>query len=221
MEKLRLIDLTQPIQPGMPVWPGDPSVEFTPWCSLEQHGFSLQRISLGEHSGTHLGAPRHFSASGCSLERIPLTRLMAQGIKIVLPPGETSAGLADINRWEKQHGLVPADSWVLFETGWSRHWQDPDAYHTAFPGVAEEAVRFLCRERSIAGIGIDSPGVDGGASTDFAANRLLAEHGGLHLENLCRLEQLPAAGFQLFIGALRLAGAGGSPCRVIALMPLL
>lgn len=221
MEKLRAVDLTQPIQPGMPVWPGDPSVEFTPWCSLERHGFNLQRISLGEHSGTHLGAPRHFSASGGSIDRIPLTRLMAQGIKIVLPPGGTSAGPAEISRWEERHGPVPAESWVLFETGWSRYWQDPDAYYTAFPGVAEEAVRFLCRERSIAGIGIDSPGVDGGASTDFAANRMLAEHGALHLENLRRLEQLPAAGFQLFIGALPLAGASGSPCRVMALIPSL
>ncbi|NLP11189.1 cyclase family protein [bacterium] len=219
MKKLCAVDLTQPIQPGMPVWPGDPSVEFTSWCGVEQHGFSLQRISLGEHSGTHLGAPRHFSASGCSIEEIPLTRLMAQGIKILLPPGKTSAGVAEINSWEERHGPVPADSWVLFETGWSRHWQDPDAYHTAFPGVTEEAVRFLCRERSITGIGIDSPGVDGGASTDFTANRILAEYGGLHLENLCRLEQLPATGFQLFIGALPLAGAAGSPCRVMALMP--
>ncbi|HPN36217.1 MAG TPA: cyclase family protein [bacterium] len=221
MEKLRVIDLTQPIEPGMPIWPGDPAVEYMPWCSLEQHGFNLQRISLGEHSGTHLGAPRHFSASGCSIEEIPLTRLMTLGIKIVLPQDESSAGIASISRWEKRHGPVPADSWVLFETGWSRHWQDPNAYHTAFPGVAEEAVRFLCRERSIAGIGIDSPDVDGGASSDFAANRILAEHGGLHLENLCRLEQLPPAGFQLFIGALPLVGATGSPCRVLALMPSL
>ncbi len=219
MEKLAVIDLTQPIQPGMPVWPGDPAVEFTPWCSLEQHGFSLQRISLGEHSGTHLGAPRHFIASGCSMEQIPLSRLMAQGVKIILPPGKTGADLVDIEAWEQRRGPVPADSWVLFETGWSRLWQDPDAYHAVFPGVTEEAVRFLCRERSIAGIGIDSPGVDGGASTEFTANRILAKHGALHLENLHRLELLPLTGFQLFIGALPLVNATGSPCRVIALMP--
>ena len=86
-----------------------------------------------------------------------------------------------------------------------------------FPGFGLDAVRFLLEERGIAGIGIDTHGVDGGQDDTFAVNHLMLEQPRIVLENLTNLDQLPPAGVILVIGILRLKGGSGSPASVLAL----
>jgi len=77
-----------------------------------------------------------------------------------------------------------------------------DLYPTA-------ATRFLVEER----------GIDPGADATLAANAILLQGERFHLENLTHLEQVPAIGATLFVGALPIAGGGGAPARVLALLP--
>ena len=88
-----------------------------------------------------------------------------------------------------------------------------------FPGFSKEAVEFLIANRKIIGIGIDSPGIDGGGSTEYSANKLLAKAGLYHLENLTNLKNLCFKNIFIFIGALPIISGSGSPCRIIALQP--
>ena len=70
-------------------------------------------------------------------------------------------------RWEEAHGRIPARSWVLMRTDWSKRY-DPVAYqnydetgqHT--PGPATDAVRFLVDERDVIGFGSEAIGTDAG-----------------------------------------------------------
>lgn len=112
---------------------------------------------------------------------------------------------------------------MLLYTGWQELWQNsatflnPDASGGLhFPGFGSEATRFLLRERQIAGVGIDTHGVDSGQDTTFATNRLVLEQPRLVLENLTNLDQLPPRGTTLVIGVLRLRGGAGSPTAVMA-----
>ena len=41
--------------------------------------YESHRMCLGEHSGTHLDSPRHFSEHGWTTEQIPLSHLVASG----------------------------------------------------------------------------------------------------------------------------------------------
>jgi kynurenine formamidase len=88
-----------------------------------------------------------------------------------------------------------------------------------FPGFGVAAARFLLEERAVAGVGIDTPGVDPGWEGSFAINRLVLERPRLVLENLTNLEQLPPTGATLVIGLLRLKGGSGSPVSALALVP--
>jgi kynurenine formamidase len=88
-----------------------------------------------------------------------------------------------------------------------------------FPGFGSEATRFLLLERQIAGVGIDTHGVDGGQDETFATNHLVLEQPRLVLENLTNLDQIPPVGTTLVIGILRLKGGSGSPAAVMALVP--
>jgi kynurenine formamidase len=134
--------------------------------------------------------------------------------------------LSDVLAWEQQYGQIPAGSVVLLYTGWQSKWSDAAAFlnqdasgELHFPGFGNEATQFLLSERHIAGVGIDTHGVDGGQDTTFAINRLVLAQQRIVLENLTNLDQLPPVGSLLIIGVLRLLGGSGSPVAVLALVP--
>ena len=223
---LTIVDISWPVSAVMPLWPGDPATEVEAWTSLTQEGYFLNRLSIGEHNGTHLGSPKHYLADGKAMADVKPQSLLAPAIKIncrsrCRKEPEYRIDLADIERWEQRFGPIPPHHWLLIETGWSRYWNSdpPTDYWQTFPGVTGAAAEFLCAKRKILGIGIDSAGVDGSAGQDFAVGRCLASLGRLHLENLCRLQPLPGKGILIFIGALAIVNGSGSPCRVMALFP--
>ena len=67
----RVISLTHDVHEAIPIWPGDPHLSFEPVASIEADGYFLQRITLGEHSGTHLVAPRSYHVRGASSDELP------------------------------------------------------------------------------------------------------------------------------------------------------
>lgn len=227
----RVIHLSHVIDINIPQWPGDPPVEFETVAEQEKDGYYLRRFSLGEHSATHINAPSCFYANGISIDQYPAQELIAPAAVInvcdqaVANPDHTLA-IADILAWEQKYGLVPASSVVLLYTGWQSKWLNnqeffkQDAFGSIhFPGFSQEAARFLLTERQIAGVGIDTHGVDSGQDDTFTINRLLLSHRCIVLENLTNLDQLPPIGTILVIGILRLQGGSGSPAAVLALVP--
>ena len=99
--------------------------------------------------------------------------------------------MADLKDWEYTFGSIEDGSVVLLNTGWSAYWDDPSRYiyvsrdgDMTFPGFSEEATKFLISDRSIRGVGIDSPGVDGGSNLDYSINKLVLSEKRIVLENL-------------------------------------
>jgi kynurenine formamidase len=227
----RIVHLSQLIDPTIPLWPGDPPVEFETVAELDKNGYYLRRFSLGEHSGTHMNAPKSFYTQGMSVDQYPAESLIAQAVVIdICQQTATNPDyvlrLSDVLAWEQQYGQIPQKSVVLLFTGWQSKWLDKGAFFNQdasggmhFPGFGSEATQFLLKERQIAGIGIDTHGVDSGQDITFATNRLVLEQPRIVLENLTNLDQLPAIGTILIIGILRLLGGSGSPVAVLALLP--
>ncbi len=226
----RVVHLSHVIEPEIPQWLGDPAVEFETVAELEKDGYYLRRFSLGEHSATHINAPNSFYPQGMSIDQYPAESLIANAIvidvreKAAVNPNYALV-LSDVLTWEQQHGQIPPGSVVLLFTGWQSKWSDQAAFFNQdasgelhFPGFGCEATEFLLRQRQIAGVGIDTHGVDSGEDTTFATNRLVLEQPRIVLENLTNLDQLPPVGATLVIGVLRLRGGSGSPVSVLALL---
>ncbi|HEY9606379.1 MAG TPA: cyclase family protein [Allocoleopsis sp.] len=181
----RVIHLSHVIDPKIPQWSGDPSVEFETVAELERDGYYLRRFSLGEHSATHMNAPNSFHAQGMSIDQYPAESLVAQAVVIDIRQQaadnpDYSLTLSDVLAWEKQYGEIPQGSVVLLFTGWQSKWLDKVAFLNAddsgglhFPGFGSEATQFLLEKRQIAGVGIDTHGVDSGQDTTLATNRLV------------------------------------------------
>ncbi|MQT25217.1 cyclase family protein [Pseudomonas helleri] len=226
----QIIDLSHVITPSIPLWPDDPAVSFEVVASQEQDGYYLRRFSMGEHSATHMNAPNTFYPDGIAIDGYCPESLVRPAVVIdvqdkVLENADYVITVEDVMGWEQVHGRIEAGSIVVFYTGWQRLWHDPEQFINEdeqglhFPGVGARAAQFLLDERQIAGIGIDTHGVDPGQDTTFASNHLVLAKAGIILECLTRLDQLPPKGSTLVIGILRLEAGSGSPVSVLAFVP--
>lgn len=231
---MKVVDLSHCIEPGSPVWPGDPPVEVQTVATTESHGYYLRRFAMGEHSGTHVNAPCSFHPGGATIADYPPEALVAPAVVVdvrsrVSADPDYVLSPSDVAAWERQHGPVPQGAVVLLQTGWDAWWGQPERYvrqdgdgRLHFPGFGIEAVQQLIAERRIGGVGIDGPGVDPGSDTAFSINRLVLAadparpRPRLVLENLTNLARLPATGVTLVVGILRLRGGSGSPASVLA-----
>lgn len=227
----RVVDLTHPIRPGIPTWPGDPSVQFETTTSIPSNGYFLRRLSMGEHSGTHISTPSAFFDQGPGPDSIPLDALIAPAVVIdtrssVGGDPDYTLTVDDVAEWERRHGKISAASIILLLTGWRRYWDEPERFinlgadglmHT--PGFSPQAVAFLLDARGATGIGIDTHGVDAGQDIELEVSRRALGRDALVLECLNNLDRLPATGTTLIIGRLPLVGGSGSPACVLALSP--
>ena len=227
----RIVDLSRSIEPGIPLWPGDPAVEFQVVAHLDAGGYFMRRFSMGEHSATHMNAPSSFYPDGVCIDQYPPESLVAQaavidGRRLASPDADYTLGLDDVYAWEKEHSPVPHGSILLFFTGWQHKWSQAKAYlggdaagELHFPGFGQDAARYLIAERGVLGLGIDTHGVDGGQDNTFAINKLVLQQPRIVLENLFNLDQLPPTGVTLVIGLPRLKGGSGAPVAVLAFLP--
>jgi len=231
--KLRIVDLTYPLNAESAFWPGE---NYQPFqlktiATLERDGVLSKAFSMPEHLGTHLDAPNHFERNQPSVDQIPPEQLFAPGVVIdVSTPASMDADYrlteADVGAWEQTHGRIADGAVVLLRTGWGRHWNNIVRYQNRdvqgrlhFPGFSAEAATLLIVERGAKGIGIDTLSIDYGLSRDFAVHHIVNRAGRYGLENVARLEQLPPRGFYLVAAPIKIETGSGGPARIFAIVP--
>ncbi|HQJ27309.1 MAG TPA: cyclase family protein [Thermoleophilia bacterium] len=228
----RVVELSQPISPDIPLWPGDPAVVFKVVATMDKDGYYLRSFSIGEHSATHMNAPNSFvEGSPEDITSYPAEQRVVPAVVVDVRPqcaedADYRLSRDDVLAWEKEHGEIAPGSVVLMLTGWQDLWDDPQAFlnlddqgELHFPGFDGETTTWLMDERDIAGVGIDTHGVDAGTDESYATNMLMAENHKIALECLGNLDQLPPTGATLVLGALQLVGGSGTPLSVVALVP--
>ncbi|BAZ40074.1 acyl-CoA dehydrogenase family protein-like [Calothrix sp. NIES-4101] len=228
-----VIHLSHVIDTNIPQWQGDPSVEFITVTERQNQGYYLRKFAMGEHSATHINAPISFEDNGIGIDQYTADKLVVPAVVIDICKQvednyrnnyDYTLTIADVMKWEQQHGEIPPGNLVLLHTGWAQKWGDTDKFipqdaagNVHFPGFSSDVTKFLLKERQIAGVGIDTHGVDAGLDTEFSVNRLVLEKPRIVLENLTNLHKLPAKGIIIAIAPLRLRDGSGSPVGVLAL----
>lgn len=238
LARYRMVDLTHAFDAQTLYWPTSPS-----GFELDRlaHGptpggwfYSAGAFSAPEHGGTHLDAPIHFAEGKQTAEQIPLDRLVAPAAVIDIAERASAdpdyrLTRDDVLAFERQHGTIEPGTIVLLRTGWSSRWPNRHAYfgdstpgdasRLHFPSYGEEAARLLVAERRVAALGADVASIDYGQSKDFIVHRVAAEQNVAGLENLTRLDQLPARGATIVALPMSIKGGSGGPLRAIALVP--
>lgn len=225
-----IIDLSQEIFTGMPVFPGLPDVRITMHVSHEEwDGVSgseivspaVNRLELGEHTGTHVDALNHMARQyrGQSIEAMPLTMFYTEGICLDL----SHKGLHDLIEVvdleracsEAELEIKPGDTVLLYTDHYRRAFGTQD-WHDG-PGISADAARWL-GQQEIAAFGVETmaPGVRHVSNREV--HHICGELGFTHYENLINLHQLVGRGRFRFIGLpLRIRGGTGSPVRAVAI----
>ena len=226
---LEIIDLSQEIFSGMPVFPGMPDVAITVHASHEQwDGITdsnvvspaVNRLELGEHTGTHVDAINHMARQyrGQSIDTMPLTMFYTSGICLDLSYKRLRELIerADLERALTEAGLdiKPGDTVLLYTDHYRRAFGTDDWHHG--PGLSAEAARWLGRQK-IAAFGVETmaPGVRHVSNKEV--HHICGELGFTHYENMINLHLLGGRGRFRFIGLpLKIRGGTGSPVRAIA-----
>ncbi|WP_405084137.1 cyclase family protein [Microbispora sp. NBC_01389] len=213
-----IVDLSQPVVSGMPVYPGDPEVEITPALTVAEEGVNVLRLHLGSQSGTHVDAPCHIDDALPALDDLPLERFLGPAAVLDargLPPRApiTPAMLGPVS------GRLGPGAVLLVATGWDAHWGTPG--YLAHPYLEAETARLIV-DAGVRTVGVDALSVDPTpAPADLPAHRVLCGAHGVIAENLRNLGPLleaQAAGraVEVSLLPLRLHAADGAPVRAVA-----
>ena len=206
---MRIVDLSQPVDAGTPVFPGDGPVRVT---VIGPTSGNLSRIEMCVHTGTHMDAPFHFFDDAETIDRIPLDRCLGPARLIDLRGIAPKLEIRHEDLESRANAPLRAQAAVLY-TGWSKQWGAP-RYFSDHPCLAADAAQFLV-DCGVQLVAVDMPSVD---RAPYPAHQILLRAGVPIVENLTNLEAIGADLFQLVVLPLKLAGRDGSPVRAAAIV---
>ena len=223
----QVVDLTHSYDGAFPTFDGNPGIVMEEAVNFDASGYQLLKLTIYEHTGTHIDAPLHFSRDGAAVNEISPERLVCPlcvvdiAAKAAEDPNAT-VDPEDIEAWVSAHGDIPEGACVAMHSGWAAkvgeaaYRNDPDG-NFAFPGFSRAATDLLM-QAGAACIGVDTLSLDPGNSADFAVHYSWLPAGFYGMENLAGLDRVPAAGATVFVGAPAHAGGTGGPARVLAVV---
>ena len=226
-----VVFLSHVVSEDMPIFPGDPHPRVKTLFTVEEDGFRLNLMRIGEHSSTHWGAPCHFNGGELCADDLDAADFFHPAVVIDVR-AQTEADedvrlrVADVEAFEAEHGQIPDDAMVILWTGFQDRWDRPKAFQNVgddglmhYQGFSGAVTQWLIDERNIGGLGIDTLGVDPGTDERYRANTLLLAEHRIHLECLAGLEQMPPTGGWVVVGGTQNEGGSGSPATVFGLVP--
>ena len=211
---MQLIDLSHVIKADMAQWPSDRQPLKIHRRSEHGSGNHMSSsLEFGCHVGTHLDASLHFLAGEPGLHELPVSHFSGPALVI----DATAAGMDDEAPAVLAVDLLNGQDlskidFVLFHTGWDRHW-GTENYYRHWPWLSEELAAKLASS-NLKGVGLDTPSLD--RMSGSRAHDLCAAAGMVNLENLTGLGPLADTIVQFMALPLKLYQTEASPVRAVA-----
>ncbi len=221
----KIIDLTHTLHPEIPTWDGSCGFELEVATDYKDctppDVFRTLNIRCGSGIGTHMDAPAHAIPGGKTIDRLSIEELVVDCVCIDVSAEADENYLVmpeAVEKFEKEHGVIAENSFVVFYTGWSKNWDSPEKYSNVhkFPSVHEDTAKVLF-ERNVTGLGIDTLSADTGAN-GFPVHRAILGGGKYLVENIANADILPPTGSKVFIMPIKIKEGTEAPIRLIALL---
>jgi isatin hydrolase len=242
---VEVVDLTAVLGPKTPL------LKLPPELAVDTPPIEIHRISeydkagpwwawnwlkVGEHSGTHFDAPRHWITGkdfpDGSTDTIAVKNFVAP-VNVINCSKEATADpdflltAEGVKAWEKKHGDIGPDEWVLMRTDWYKRngseaaFLNMDEKGPHSPGPSTDCIQYIIEKGAI-GWGTECIGTDagsaGGMEIPFPAHNLMHKNNRYGLASLCNLDRLPPKGAILIAAPLKIERGTGSPVRALALV---
>ncbi|WP_349408789.1 arylformamidase [Pseudalkalibacillus sp. SCS-8] len=202
---MKIWDISQPLQEGVPTWPGDTPFSFKlNWTKEETGSVNVGSLTLSTHTGTHVDAPFHFDDEGKKMLDLKPDLYVGEALVVHLENRE-SIQPRDLEGYDL-NGVER----LLIKTG---SWNDRTEFPSSITYLSPELAPFLI-EKGIKLIGVDVPSVDQVDSKDLAAHHSLLDHD-IHILESVVLDEVEEGVYELIALPLALAEADASPVRAI------
>ena len=225
-----IVDLTHTLTsdfPFIPVKKLTYPFELIPMATLKENGVQANSWRIHEQLGTHTDAPNHFIENGKSLDQIDLKDLIVPVVVIDIEAKaakniDAELTVEDITRFEQEYGKIADHSCVMMYSGWEKHLKDSmfiglDTKQVKhYPGFSNEAIKFLIKERNIAGIGVDVLSFDRGIDENYTGHKKLFAAEKWGVECVANLNKIPKTGATVIVAAPKVGKATGGFTRIIA-----
>lgn len=206
----RLWDISPPVAPGSPVFPGDTPfalqwpARIAPGCPV-----NVSTLTLSPHTGAHADAPLHYEDGAAAIGEVALEPYLGRCrvIHALIAGTGHSPLVMPAHLAHAMAGLPPR---VLVRT-YARMPQQH--FDEALPAFAPETIEQLA-DAGVRLVGIDSASVDPASSKTLDAHQVLRRRGLRVLENLL-LDAVPEGDYELIALPLKLTTACASPVRAV------
>ncbi len=202
----KLWDISPPVQPGSPVFPGDTPYQ-QQWAATLGPGcpVNVSTLTLSPHVGAHADAPLHYDSQGASVGELDLTPYLGP-CRVI-----HAIGARPLIEWShlahvvdglpprvlvRTYAHMPVDRW------------DPEL--TAFAPQTLERLAAL----GVVLVGIDTASIDPADSKTLDSHQVIRRLNLRVLENLV-LDDVPEGDYELIALPLKLMTADASPVRAI------
>lgn len=215
MRIVRMVDLSQELYHNCPVLPEFEPPKLDYILVGARDGWTLERITMNLHTGTHMDAPAHLGDFALTLDRIPVERF--QGKALYVPLSHKGSGepitVDDLKTYADR---MDDETVVLLYTGWGekRGWSKEWVYGSPF--LSNEAARLLAAI-GVRGVGIDHFSIGGTGEENEETHRILlgaqvwvAE--GLQLDD----PDLNEGNWHIMAMPVKIRDSSGAPARVVA-----
>jgi len=205
MTKTKLWDISPPIGPDSPLFPGDTAysqqwtAQIGPGCPV-----NLSAITMSPHIGAHADAPLHYGPGAPTIGEVDLAPYLGR-CRVI-----HAIACGPLVRLEHLiHAVDALPPRVLVRTCAKA----PTAWSPTFSAFAPETIAWLA-SLGVRLVGIDSQSVDPADSKSLDSHQLLLRHDLRVLENLV-LDEVPAGDYELIALPLKLITADASPVRAV------
>ncbi len=201
----RLWDISPPLGPHTPPFPGDQPYEqhwtarIAPDCPV-----NLCAITLSPHLGAHADAPLHYADGERSIGEVELGPYLGP-CRVIHAIGPARL----VHPRDLAHAEQALPPRVLVRTCRAA----PTGWSAEFSSFAPETIDWLAA-RGVRLVGIDSQSVDPAESKTLQAHQRLRHHDLRVLENLV-LDDVPEGDYELIALPLKLSQACASPVRAV------
>jgi arylformamidase len=202
----KIWDISPPVAPGSPVFPGDTpyqqhwSATLGPGCPV-----NVSTITLSPHVGAHADAPLHYDAQGASIGTVDLEPYLGP-CRVI-----HALGCGPLVQWEHlQHAARELPARVLVRTYERMPTGRWDAELAAYAPETIEKLAVL----GVKLVGIDTASIDPAESKTLDSHQVIRRLDLRVLENLV-LDDVPEGDYELIALPLKLVTADASPVRAV------
>lgn len=226
----RMLDLSQEIYQGMPVYTGHLKTVIWTHATHEEtarnfeggFSFTSHGVLLCDHGPTHVDALKHLDPrpGALAIDQMPLETFYGPATCLDVSDAKPQAYIsaADLDAAvRRSEADVRRGDILLFYTGTVDRYGGTDEYTRLYPGLDESASNWIV-EQGIKTFGVDTPSPDNPISKTYPCHMMCRAQGITHYENLNNLDKLVGKRFTFIGFPLRFRDGTGSPVRAVALL---